>query len=516
MRGGATYEVELRRVGNEVLYSCSCPYFDQYVEVCKHLWATLLAASARIDLAPWAARGVDWIPIHEKESGELKTIRSIDDEESDDGESSGPVGGGAWQPPSARGPKPAGAGSAHRGRARRPVPPAATWRRLISELEGSAVERALGGGGAGERTARDRVSPGAEPGGNAQRAPALVRAACRGGRRGVARAEAAAAPARTARPLRDPEDRALLGLLAGLVPGHSSGYGYGYFDDFRQRELVGTRFELEPYQLEALGPRLPPPAASARGRREPTASWSSARRSPGGPSRCDCGSGCGASPTRAARRRPAIASSSTSSPGGRSSRATRRSGSCPAARSSVATGSRRSTTEGCSAGSAPRRRSRCRRPRSTIGCARSIGCRACRRSICRPSSRSSSSRSRPASGSRSERPSGSRAGTRASGFPPGSPSATARSVRADDVRGLLLDLPLRRQRRRDPVAEASAVERLYELGALPAFAGQRGRADLELRSRSRCRRWCAPCSPRAGRSKRRDTASGRRAAPHSP
>lgn len=43
--GSSAYRVELVRAGQEILASCTCPYFD--VDLCKHIWATILAADAR-------------------------------------------------------------------------------------------------------------------------------------------------------------------------------------------------------------------------------------------------------------------------------------------------------------------------------------------------------------------------------------------------------------------------------------------------------------------------------------
>ncbi len=45
VRGSSVYHVELVRGGPELIASCTCPYFD--VDLCKHIWATVLAADAR-------------------------------------------------------------------------------------------------------------------------------------------------------------------------------------------------------------------------------------------------------------------------------------------------------------------------------------------------------------------------------------------------------------------------------------------------------------------------------------
>ena len=43
VRGTRTYRVELGRSDDEIVVSCTCPYFED-VAPCKHLWATILAA----------------------------------------------------------------------------------------------------------------------------------------------------------------------------------------------------------------------------------------------------------------------------------------------------------------------------------------------------------------------------------------------------------------------------------------------------------------------------------------
>lgn len=42
VKGSSRYRVELERVGRKIHASCTCPYFD--VDLCKHIWAVLLAA----------------------------------------------------------------------------------------------------------------------------------------------------------------------------------------------------------------------------------------------------------------------------------------------------------------------------------------------------------------------------------------------------------------------------------------------------------------------------------------
>jgi superfamily II DNA or RNA helicase len=46
VRGSQWYSVNLRRDGDAIVASCECPYFADRDEVCKHVWAVVLAADA--------------------------------------------------------------------------------------------------------------------------------------------------------------------------------------------------------------------------------------------------------------------------------------------------------------------------------------------------------------------------------------------------------------------------------------------------------------------------------------
>ena len=45
--GSQDYEVDLERDRDELIVSCDCPYFEENLEVCKHVWATLLELENR-------------------------------------------------------------------------------------------------------------------------------------------------------------------------------------------------------------------------------------------------------------------------------------------------------------------------------------------------------------------------------------------------------------------------------------------------------------------------------------
>src|SRR4029078_12801782 len=46
VRGTSNYRVSLSYDQQELNVSCTCPYFDDALDPCKHLWATILAAEA--------------------------------------------------------------------------------------------------------------------------------------------------------------------------------------------------------------------------------------------------------------------------------------------------------------------------------------------------------------------------------------------------------------------------------------------------------------------------------------
>jgi superfamily II DNA or RNA helicase len=60
VRGTRRYEIDLERTGDQLVASCTCPYFTDSGEACKHVWATLLVGEAEGAL-PWLTevRGVE-------------------------------------------------------------------------------------------------------------------------------------------------------------------------------------------------------------------------------------------------------------------------------------------------------------------------------------------------------------------------------------------------------------------------------------------------------------------------
>jgi hypothetical protein len=57
VEGSNTYQVRLEFLGRgEIGFSCSCPYFDSNLDVCKHVWAAFLAADDDNLLPDWNSR----------------------------------------------------------------------------------------------------------------------------------------------------------------------------------------------------------------------------------------------------------------------------------------------------------------------------------------------------------------------------------------------------------------------------------------------------------------------------
>src|SRR5918992_4290257 len=60
VQGSRLYDVDIFRLENSFESSCSCPYYDGSADICKHIWATMLAAEKTgylkgDDQNPWFA-----------------------------------------------------------------------------------------------------------------------------------------------------------------------------------------------------------------------------------------------------------------------------------------------------------------------------------------------------------------------------------------------------------------------------------------------------------------------------
>ncbi len=75
VRGTRTYDVDLERENKSLIYSCSCPFFEDNFNVCKHIWATLLEMEKRGILRNWKHNFPNELipayvdPFHEKNVG---------------------------------------------------------------------------------------------------------------------------------------------------------------------------------------------------------------------------------------------------------------------------------------------------------------------------------------------------------------------------------------------------------------------------------------------------------------
>ncbi|MFM7594307.1 MAG: SWIM zinc finger domain-containing protein, partial [Isosphaeraceae bacterium] len=62
VRGTVTYRVKMKLRDDQLVCSCSCPYFGEHGEPCKHIWATLLAVDAHGLLADARLHHIDLRP----------------------------------------------------------------------------------------------------------------------------------------------------------------------------------------------------------------------------------------------------------------------------------------------------------------------------------------------------------------------------------------------------------------------------------------------------------------------
>jgi superfamily II DNA or RNA helicase len=85
--GSQIYEVDLEREGNELIFSCDCPYFEEHQEVCKHVWATLLELQKNGHFQQWGPNfPADMVPTDADGSLDHEYLDDLDldDDLSDD------------------------------------------------------------------------------------------------------------------------------------------------------------------------------------------------------------------------------------------------------------------------------------------------------------------------------------------------------------------------------------------------------------------------------------------------
>lgn len=86
VEGARTYCVLIARNRDGVHVSCSCPYFGECFEACKHVWATLLTAEENGLLQGWEGTPARLIPEEPKEEDESEEGESLDDFEEERGD----------------------------------------------------------------------------------------------------------------------------------------------------------------------------------------------------------------------------------------------------------------------------------------------------------------------------------------------------------------------------------------------------------------------------------------------
>src|SRR5690348_12455879 len=63
---GQTHGVILKRQKDEILYSCDCPDYEESLDPCKHVWATIIEADALGYLAGWErGSSIELLPAEE-------------------------------------------------------------------------------------------------------------------------------------------------------------------------------------------------------------------------------------------------------------------------------------------------------------------------------------------------------------------------------------------------------------------------------------------------------------------
>ena len=230
VRGSERYRVELALDGRVVRASCTCPYVDEYGDICKHIWATVLAAEPRGFATEAAAAGRLRLVLEASEDEYEEGYEDEDEEfdEEDEGYDAFP----RRYPPPVR-PAPVAAPKregwkdllAAVGRDALPAAPAAE-QQLLFVIDGPVSKQAdklvL------EVVAQDRLAGG-----------------------GWGKPRSYYAPTARLDLVADPLDRQLVALLGGAERGDGYGYSYGY-----GYSSGGSRYRLAGPLLGAVLPLL--------------------------------------------------------------------------------------------------------------------------------------------------------------------------------------------------------------------------------------------------------------------
>jgi superfamily II DNA or RNA helicase len=82
--GSREYDVDLERDQDELIFSCDCPYFEENLEVCKHVWATLLELEKQGHLKKWELHfPVKLAPTSSDDGGIDEDLEDFDFEDED-------------------------------------------------------------------------------------------------------------------------------------------------------------------------------------------------------------------------------------------------------------------------------------------------------------------------------------------------------------------------------------------------------------------------------------------------
>jgi hypothetical protein len=232
VQGTRPYEVSLSREGPAITAWCTCPYCEDNLQVCKHIWATLLAAESQGYLQGDDGRPPQYLEVAGEDDEWADDDDYLDDDWADDTERV-----------SVRPPTPARPKSSSRSRkSRKPRQRTPDWKRTLSSLRSTMEQQTT--------THRPPLNPGEEIvyvvdveatlTGNGLAVDVATRRRKKDGDWTKPRAQRFGV--RQVADLSDPADRQALALLVGAreqVGGYYGyGYGYSYYDTAPCRYLL--------------------------------------------------------------------------------------------------------------------------------------------------------------------------------------------------------------------------------------------------------------------------------------
>jgi hypothetical protein len=246
VQGSTLYDVFLTREGKSVRAWCSCPYCRDYLEPCKHIWATLLAAEPRGYLAG-SGGTLQYLELDPEEDGvseEAEDEWDIEDDWDDWRGRSNPYP--AYSPPPRR---PAGSSAqpARRNKARR-----ADWKKSLANLRGGMEKTAAPHGEAWPpgREILYIVDVPATLAGQGLVVEVPHRQRKQDGEWSKPKSQRIGLQQIPRLP--DPADRQILALLVGAREQTSYGAGYAYYPSYSYYDSAPCRYTLTTPQQEPL------------------------------------------------------------------------------------------------------------------------------------------------------------------------------------------------------------------------------------------------------------------------